>query len=377
MQYAHGGDVYSYRIRFGGREPLDFSANINPRGIPQTVKSAMHQAVDNCTRYPDPQCRALKAALGARWNLPPEAFFCGNGAAEIFYRLVHCIKPRTALLTAPTFGEYEQALCEQGTEIRFHKLLAEEGFGFTSRFLLSLTPDLDMVILCTPNNPTGCTVPRALMQQILERCQANNTWLVIDECFQDFLTEPFSMRADLETYSRLVVVRAFTKMYAVPGVRLGWCMTNDFALIDRLHTAGQPWNVSVIAEACGIAALSCTDWEQQTAETIKKQRMWLTERLRDMGFTVFEAQANYILFYTERFDLRERLMPHGILIRSCENYRGLGKGYFRVAVRGQPDNQILIHKMQEVITDGKGDYGTGHGIECRKECDCSCPMPHF
>ena len=70
-------------------------------------------------------------------------------------------------------------------------------------------------------------------------------------------------------------------------------------------------------------------------------------------------------------------MPHGILIRSCENYHGPGKGYFRVAVRGQPDNQILIHKMQEVITDGKGDYGTGHGIECRKECDCSCPMPHF
>lgn len=377
MQYAHGGDVYGYQMQFGGRRPLDFSANINPRGIPDAVKAAMHRAVDDCTQYPDPQCRALKAALGVRWDLPSTAFFCGNGAAEIFYRLVQCIKPRTALLTAPTFGEYEQALCGKDTEIRFHKLLPEDGFHLTERFLSDLTPDLELVILCTPNNPTGCTVSKALMQQILERCKENNTWLVVDECFQDFLTEPVSMRPYLESYARLVIVRAFTKMYAVPGVRLGWCMAQNSVLIEQLHTAGQPWNVSVIAEACGLAALSCEGWEQETAVYIKEQREWLTERLQDIGFRVFEAQANYILFYTERLDLRERLMERGIMIRSCENYHGLGKGYFRTAVRGEQDNQTLIQNMQEVLTDGEGNYGAGDGIECREKCDCGCTVPHF
>ena len=360
MQYAHGGDIYGYRMQFDGREPLDFSANINPCGIPDSVKAAMHRAVDACTQYPDPECRALKNALGMRWNLPPTAFFCGNGAAEIFYRLVYCIKPRTALVTAPTFGEYEQAL--SGCALRFHTLLPEDGFHLTERFLSELTPDLDLVILCNPNNPTGCTVSESLMQQIFARCRENNTWLVVDECFQDFLTNPSSMRPYLERYERLVIVRAFTKMYAVPGVRLGWCMACNPAHIDALHTAGQPWNVSVIAQACGLAALSCENWEQETARYIQAQREWLTDSLQRCGFRVFQAQANYILFYTERFDLGERLMERGIMIRSCENYRGLGAGYFRTAVRGEADNQILIHKIREVLTDGEGNHDTGNSI---------------
>lgn len=362
MQYAHGGDVYGYQMQFHGREPLDFSANINPRGIPDAVKAAMHKAVDACTRYPDPQCRALKAALGVRWGLPPAAFFCGNGAAEIFYRLVHCIKPRTALLTAPTFGEYEQALSGQDTEIRFHELLPEDGFHLTALFLSDLTPDLELVILCNPNNPTGCTVSEMLMQQILARCKENNTWLVVDECFQDFLMNPISVRPYLETYDRLVIVRAFTKMYAVPGVRLGWCMAHNPTLIDALHTAGQPWNVSVIAEACGVAALSCENWEQETAVFIKEQREWLIAQLQESGFRVFPAEANYVLFETERTDLKERLMERGILIRSCENYHGLGRGYFRAAVRGKQDNQTLIDQIREVLTDGESNHGTGHSV---------------
>ena len=140
MQYAHGGDVYSYRI------PVRWTGATGFFGKYQSAwNSADRQGCNASSRGQLHTVLQTRNAVRSRrfWgharNLPPEAFFCGNGAAEIFYGLVHCIKPRTALLTAPTFGEYEQALCEQGTEIRFHKLLAEEGFGFTSRFLLSLT----------------------------------------------------------------------------------------------------------------------------------------------------------------------------------------------------------------------------------------------
>lgn len=362
MQYAHGGDVYGYRIQFDGREPLDFSANINPRGIPQIVKDAMYQAVDACIQYPDPKCRALKAGLAERWSLPASAFFCGNGAAEIFYRLVRCIKPRTALITAPTFGEYEQALSGEGCNLWFHTLRKEEDFRLTERFFSDLMPDLDLVILCNPNNPTGCTASQALMQEILQRCKQNGTWLVVDECFQDFVTASFSMRQSLEVYDRLVIVRAFTKMYAVPGVRLGWCMSANAALMEQLHGAGQPWNVSVIAQACGVAALDCENWEQETADYIEKQRTWLAEQLKDCGFHVYPSEVNYLLFYTTCLDLQERLLERGIMIRSCENYRGLGRGYFRLAVKGEADNRTLLREIREVLADGKSDHGAGDSI---------------
>ncbi len=355
MQYQHGGDVYSYKERFPGRAPLDFSANINPRGIPESVGKAMHDAIDQCTQYPDPYCRALRHALSQRWNLGSQYFFCANGAADIFYRLAACIKPRSVLLTAPTFGEYEAAFSQNDCDIRFHTLYASEQFRVTDRILDALTDDLSLVILCNPNNPTGCTIDADRLHHILERCKEHRTWIVIDECFGDFLVDAkaHEMRAWLDQYDRLILIRAFTKMYAVPGIRLGWCMTKNTDLLEQLASCGQPWAVSVVAQACGVAALGCTDWETQTACQIASSRKKLFNALTACGLQVFPGEANYLLFYTDCLDLRERLMPRGILIRSCSNYRGLGPGYFRVAVKSDADNELLMQNISEVLNHGR------------------------
>lgn len=354
MHYQHGGDIYSYTERFG-HSPIDFSANINPRGIPEPVRIAMKQAVDLCTQYPDPYCRQLRHALTNRWGLCPEHFFCANGAAEIFYRLAYCIKPKTALLTAPTFGEYEAALGQVGCQIRFHVLKESENFQVTARLLDDLTPELDVVILCNPNNPTGCTIPFTQLSSILEYCKKNQIWIILDECFCDFLinAEEYSAYSWVSQYNRLVIVRAFTKMYAVPGVRLGWCMTTNLALLDAMYQVGAPWNVSVIAQHCGCAALACTGWGQETAQWIAKMRLWLYHALQSCGLRVFPGEANYLLFHCDVLQLKSLLMQKGILIRSCENYRGLGQGYFRVAVKSLEENQMLIQAIQEVLSDAR------------------------
>ena len=351
MRYQHGGDVYSYAERFGGLKPLDFSANINPRGIPLSVQHAMHEAIDQCIHYPDPACRELRKALGHRWNLSPEHFFCANGAAEIFYLLAACIKPKTALLTAPTFGEYETACALVGCSMQFYPLKACNNFCVTSSILEEIKPNLDVVILCNPNNPTGCTIAQELLEQIAKHCQRFGIWLILDECFGDFLidAQAHEMRPWLDQYDRLVIVRAFTKMYAVPGVRLGWCMSRNQDLISQLQTAGQPWNVSVIAQACGIAALACTDWEKDTAKQIAESREWLASALTALGIQVFHSEVNYLLFSSPIKDLKEQLMQRGILIRSCANYRGLGAQYFRIAVKSPADNQVFIQTMKEVL----------------------------
>ena len=122
------------------------------------TSAAMHDAIDLCTQYPDPHCRALRKALGQRWQLDPKYFFCANGAAEIFYRLATCLKPSRALLTAPTFGEYEMALRPTGCDIDFFTLSASEQFRITARILEQITDDLSLLTLCNPNNPTGCTI---------------------------------------------------------------------------------------------------------------------------------------------------------------------------------------------------------------------------
>lgn len=351
MKYGHGGDVYSYAEQYGGQEPLDFSANINPRGMPDAVRRAMRTAVDDCVHYPDPFCRRLTAALAARWRLRPTQIFCGNGAAELFDRLALCIRPKAALLPVPTFGEYETALRRVGCDVQYHTLYRSDGFAVTQTLLDSLTDELDVLFLCSPNNPTGRTVDPALMERIVWRCLDHDIWLIVDECFADFLTDGTarSMRRWLDAWDKLVVVRAFTKMYAVPGVRLGWCMTANQGLIEALYDAGQPWNVSVIAQACGLAALGCDDWESDTAALIAEERAVLQEGLQKLGLTVCPGEANYLLFSAPVADLRQRLLPRGIMIRDCANYRGLKPGDYRVAVRDAEDNQTLLGELQEVL----------------------------
>lgn len=365
MRYQHGGDVYSYAEQFSGVKPLDFSANINPRGIPLPVQHAMHAAIDQCMQYPDPECRELRRALGQRWKLSPEYFFCANGAAEIFYRLASCIKPKKALITAPTFGEYEAALTTVGCSVRFYPLQICNNFCVTSDILNAITPDISVVILCNPNNPTGRTIASNILEQIVEHCQKFGIWLILDECFGDFLIDApvHTMRPWLDRYDRLVIVRAFTKMYAVPGIRLGWCMSHNLDFITQLHFAGQPWNVSIIAQACGVAALSCTDWEQDTARQIAESRESLASALSALGMQVFPSEVNYLLFISPMQNLREELMQRGILIRSCANYRGLGTQYFRIAVKSPEDNQVFIQNVKEVLVNGcESNYGTGDCI---------------
>ncbi len=346
MELIHGGDVYSYAAEHGGAMPLDLSANINPFGIPPRVSQAMHDAIARCERYPDPLCRALRHAIGETQHVGAGQIFCGNGAAEVLFRLSAVLRPRHALLTAPTFAEYEQSL--SGCELRFHLLREHEGFALTERFLDALTPDLDAVYLCNPNNPTGRTIDPALLREIVERCKQNGTWLIVDECFLDFLQdeETHTLRTALPDYDRLVLLRAFTKMYAVPGVRLGYCMSANAALINALYRAGQPWNVSVIAQACGVAATQEGEFVRQTAAAIARERGVLTEALRARGLTVYPAQANFVLLHTQDLAFGQKLAQKGILVRDCSNYRGLSAGYYRIAVRDAHARQQLLAALE-------------------------------
>ena len=153
-QLTHGGDWAGYRAQYG-HDALDFSANVSPLGLPQGVANAIAAALPHADRYPDPLCRALRAKLAPHEGIPAESILCGNGAADLIFRLAWAAKPRTALVTAPTFAEYAAALESAGCAVRRHFLQAEVDFAVTDSILSSITPEVDMVFLCQPNNPPG------------------------------------------------------------------------------------------------------------------------------------------------------------------------------------------------------------------------------
>lgn len=351
LNLIHGGDVYSVQ-KEQGKVPLDFSANINPLGMPPGAIKAVLDSLEECVHYPDPLCRALRDAVSAYEGVSAEQIVCGNGAADLIFRIAAAAKPRTALLPAPTFAEYEQALMTAGCDCRFYPLEETNGFAFTKDFLRELTPEINILFLCNPNNPTGRTIEQDLLLQIAERCKNLSIRLVVDECFIDFLNEPekHTMKPHLNRYPNMLLLKAFTKIYAMPGLRCGYALCSDPHFIDVLYAVGQPWSVSVPAQRAGIAALTDEAYLRETRQCIREGRTWLTRNLEQLGAKVYPAEANYILFRMENAEsIRKRLADKGVLVRGCGNYRGLNDHYLRIAVRGRKENEQLIAALKNSL----------------------------
>lgn len=331
----HGGDIYSREIS------LDFSANLNPSGMPEGVKTALKNSVSEWENYPDSLCRKLCKALSEYENFPIENFVCGNGAADLIYRIVKAVNPKKAIVTAPTFSEYEKALSENGTEILHYYLSEKYDFAIDKGILNVLDSSTDMIFLCNPNNPTGQLVPKNILKAVAERCLENDTILVCDECFLPFVTDGKSKSIRHCINKNVIILNAFTKIYSMAGLRLGYALFGSAELAKAVQKTGQYWSVSTPAQIAGIAALNEKNYIEKTVQLINKERDFLTAELQKFGFRVFKSEANFILFRCD-MPLDELLLREKIAIRNCGNYEGLSDGYFRIAVRNHEENAMLI-----------------------------------
>lgn len=349
MKLVHGGDWAGYRAEFGC-DALDFSANVSPLGLPAGVAAAITNALPTADRYPDPLCRELRAALAGAEGVPADWILCGNGAADLIFRLALAVRPRRALLPAPTFAEYEAALQTVGCAVQRVFLREENEFAVTEEFIDAVTPETDIVFLCQPNNPTGQVTPPALVERLVRRCAECSAVLVVDECFLDFLPDRDAWTAKqlLRDAPQLIILKAFTKLYAMAGVRLGYALCGDAALLEKMRGAGQPWAVSSLAQAAGLAALQETAYAGAVRALIAEQRPRMAAGLRALGLRVMDGQANYLLFRATP-DFGEKLRRRGAVVRSCANYPGLDAAWYRTAVRTAQENTRLLQIMGEIL----------------------------
>lgn len=369
MEYQHGGDIYTNRVA------LDYSANINPLGLPEGVKRACMEAFAECSVYPDSRCGRLTSALSAFHGVSREWIVCGNGAAELIFLIAQAAKPKRALLIAPSFLEYEQALRAVECGITWFDLTEEEGFCLSiPRLLERLKAEKeggrlpDLIFLCNPNNPTGLALEREELAPLLEFCEENAILCVVDECFCEFLEEPerHSVMEELRSgrFTRLFILKAFTKIYAMAGLRLGYGICADPALLESMGRFRQPWSVSGPAQAAGIAALLETGYVKETRRLIRQERAFLREQLKRLGFFIYDSAANYLFFkdvlpeasgsgceQLPKGLLYEECLRAGVLIRSCANYRGLDSRYYRICVKDHASNEQLLAVLAAIIEE--------------------------
>lgn len=349
---THGGNIYKKAKELGISENqiLDYSANISPLGIPSHIKKAMVDAIEGTINYPDPDCTALREAIGRQDGVEPDCVTCGNGGADLLYRLAFGLKPKKVLLPVPAFVEYEEAMTAAGARMVYETM--DEDFHIREDMTERITEDTDLVILCNPNNPTGLLTPRRQVLAVLERAKEMHCRVLVDECFLEICREEeqYTVKPYLKEYPNLMILKSFTKLYAIPGVRLGYLLCADREVIAQVNRAGQAWSVSHIAQCAGVAALSHPEYKAAVIDAVEKELIYMKKEMANLPLTLYDGRANYLFFRTPGVtDLDRRLESRGIMIRNCSNYVNLGNDYWRIAVKTHEENVILLRELRQAL----------------------------
>ncbi len=347
----HGGDIYRHPIE------MDFSVNTNPLGPPKSMITALKDHCLDIVHYPDPVCEKLRKAIASYEGVSTEHIICGNGAAELIYSLVQTIKPKRALLVEPAFSEYERALRNIGTDCQHYVCKRENGFRVQEDLLEYITSDLEMIFLCNPGNPIGEVIEREFLNKVLDQAKTYEIPVLLDECFLDFLEdhESYEMLSYYREYPNLFILKAFTKTFAMPGLRLGYGICCNKVLLQQMEEGLPTWHVSVLAQTCGVEALKDADcFLKETKEYLKTEKEFMIQALEELGFHIYGSRANYIFFSIDSngeekdnfYDMYHRALTDRILIRDCSNYPGLSKGDYRIAIKTGDENDKLIEWLR-------------------------------
>lgn len=355
--YGHGGDLVTAAERFGvsAEAFLDYSANINPLGPPARVLEALGRSLTAVIRYPDPGHRAFKRALAARLRLPEDFLLPANGAAEAMALAVLALQPESAGVVTPCFSEYAQLSRQFGARVVECAGREENGFKPDARELYRLFRETQLVFIGSPNNPTGLLYEPDELLQMAEWTNDTGTHLIVDEAFLDFAAreKQFTLADRLGHFPRVLLIRSMTKMFAIPGLRLGYAIGHP-ALIERMRSKQVSWSVNGLALLAGELCLQEADYEEETRRLIAAERRFLLDGLQSgLGWQVWPGEANFLLVrspeWTDATALQEEMGKRGILIRNCAMYPGLTARDFRIAVRSRAENERLLSAFHDVM----------------------------
>ncbi len=338
----HGGDIYRNRVR------LDFSVNINPLGMPGEMRLALRRALGKCGAYPDLSSERLREAVRGTLGIPGQWLLFGNGASELLMAAAHAIRPRKTVIPVPSFSGYEYAASASGSEIRFLPQGAAQGYLPGESLIRDLGRDVDLLILANPNNPTGNLWDMGALRKVLSHCAASGIAVILDECFLPFCGEGESVIPWLGDFGNVIVLRSFTKIFAMPGVRLGYAACAGGALAEAVRGQLPEWNLSVFAQEAGAALAGQGEFVRKTAEYVGRERRYLENGLERLGLEGVPGAANFLFFHGP-VGLGGKLLRQGILIRDCADFRGLSLGDYRVAVKSHGENAQLLIALEEAL----------------------------
>ena len=357
---GHGADGAEMAAQYGKcmDEVIDFSANINPF-VSASVEEALPSILEVAKNYPDIHYTALREEIASYVSCEKEQVIVGNGATEVIYLLMkslcHIKEIQVLGIVQPTFSEYERSARLNGIEIIDLYLKSENNFALDERYIEKWLPQMDVLFICNPNNPTGNVHD---LKRLIDMISAQDKWLIVDETFLEFVeTESsYTVVPLIKSYRKLIVIKAITKFFGLPGLRLGYGITSHKGLLEAMHHYKEPWTVNSFAEHLTGYLLRDKDYQGESKAYFKKERVHMLEALNALeGITAYPTATNFILLRLGRITakaLKEKLFQEeSILIRDASNFKGLDTYYIRIAIKTPHENQRLVAALKRCLSE--------------------------
>lgn len=350
----HGSDLETIeRIYHIPKENIiSFSANVNPLGISDELRRSLASHIDVITSYPDREYTSLRECIAEYAHTDASHILVGNGSTELISLFIRIRQPKNALIFAPTYSEYEREIRLCGGSASYYALREEDNFVLdVSDFLARLTPDIDLLVLCNPNNPTSSAVTAAQMKRILEVCAEYDILVTVDETYVEFAdsAEEITSVPLVKEFQNLIVLRGTSKFFAAPGLRLGYAVTSNEDLKTAFSSLQNPWSVHSLAVAAGEIMFRDTAYQKKTHDLISSERKRILNLLNESAsYHAYPAYANFVLVKILSNNITsqglfERAIKEGLMIRDCSSFPLLGEKYIRFCFMKPEDNDKLLN----------------------------------
>lgn len=348
---SHGANPHYLYEKLGLEMPqniIDFSANINPLGPPMVLKDNWESFYEDMQIYPDPEGRSLKGKIAENEKVSRDEVLLGNGAAEILSLIGRMLAGKKVLLIQPTFSEYEKVCRANGCEISYY-LMNDGDWTLDLEEIAERSKEVDAIFLCNPNNPTGIYYKKETIIFLLQECVKHDCYFILDEAFYDFVPVYENMIPEIKDYPSLIIVRSMTKMFSIPGIRLGYMVANA-SIIKEIAELQPHWSLNSIALKTGELLLEENGFVVETIQYMEREKQILFSFYQKLGFTITETQANFYLLkdplYDNQHDFFHFLLKEGIVARHTYNYPGLDGRWLRFAIKSRQENE----RLQGVMT---------------------------
>lgn len=358
--HFHGSDLEKIEEIYGIKKEniISFSANVNPLGLSPVLREELSSCLDVISSYPDREYKKLREVIATYCKTTLENVLVGNGSTELISLFIKFIHPQKAMIVGPTYSEYEREIALGGGKSVYFPLEEKDGFILNiDKLIASLDDNINLIVMCNPNNPTSTAITRSDMRHILDECKKHDIFVLVDETYIEF-TENYDIINCVkltDSYNNIVILRGISKFFASPGLRLGYAICGNRDLISNINSVKDPWTINSLAEVAGRLMFTDKDYIEATRKLIFSERTRVCDELRKItGIKVYEPLANFVLCKIEKENidadiLFDKAIRQNLMIRNCSSFPFLDNSYFRICFMNPEDNDKLLKVIRDVI----------------------------